>query len=369
MGRRPGTVWIVQIIVCVVLLTLVVGGALGFWNILSKQTAYSPIQLVIELVFFTARLAAILALPFLAFRGLQHRKAYGRWLGLLILIALLGEEIAMHPNPFSLGQDDCGKGPLPCFQYSNPDQEMGAATARILIEISLFVLISRMAFAKSVKAFFQAPVGDEPIESPETAGPAPDAEIGSPAAGSQGLWEERPSTMADLSVPTSPEPEAAVSAIYFPVSLTKLLVMSFCTFGIYETFWLFSHWYYVKENEKQNISLTLRLWLAIFFCYPLFRKIRATAKSESIAPSFPALLLASGWIIFALLANLQPLSLLYPLSVLFLLPVQRTVNAINESAAPEHDRNARFTAWNKAAVVVGGLTWLSVILALVVAPK
>jgi hypothetical protein len=64
----------------------------------------------------------------------------------------------MHPNPFSLGQDDCVSGPLPCFQYSNRDQEAGARAARITEEAALLVLIFNMVFAKSVKYYFQTPL-------------------------------------------------------------------------------------------------------------------------------------------------------------------------------------------------------------------
>ena len=166
------------------------------------------------------------------------------------------------------------------------------------------------------------------------------------------------------------EPTPAGGAMYFPVSLSKLLVMSLCTFGLYQPYWLFSQWYYVREREKTNISLLLRVFFAIFFCYPLFRRIRATAKAQEISPSFAAAPCAAGWIIFVLLAaSPSPLSLLSVLSVLFLLPVQRTVNAINLAADPQHDPNSRFTVLDKAAMVIGGLLWLLGIFGLIVSPK
>ncbi len=166
------------------------------------------------------------------------------------------------------------------------------------------------------------------------------------------------------------EPDAPAGALYFPVSLTKLLVMSLCTFGVYQAFWLFSQWYYVKDREKPAISLLLRVFFAIFFCYPLFRRIRATANAQNISPSFSPVGCATGWIIFALLAvSRSPLGLISPFSVLFLLPVQRTVNAINQAADPEHDRNNTFTVLNTAAIVIGGVLWLLVIVGLIVSRR
>lgn len=161
---------------------------------------------------------------------------------------------------------------------------------------------------------------------------------------------------------------APAGALYFPVSLAKLLVMSLCTFGFYQPFWLFSQWYYVKEREKPTISLLWRVFFAIFFCYPLFRRIRATANAQNISPSFSPASCAVGWIIFVLMSP-TPLFLVSTFSVLFLLPVQRTVNAINLSADPGHDPNSTFTVLNKAAIAIGALLWLLAITGLIISRK
>jgi hypothetical protein len=178
--------------------------------------------------------------------------------------------------------------------------------------------------------------------------------------------------MSEPEAETVPELQRATSTapIYFPVSLAKLAIMSIVTFGMYQPFWLFSQWYYIREREHRDLSLILRVFFAIFFCYPLFRRIRNTAQSEGIAPSFVAGPLAAGWVLFTLFRlGPSPFDLLFSVfSVLFLLPLQRTVNAINEAADPEHGRNDRFTGWNKAAIVIGGLLWLCLLVAVFFLP-
>jgi hypothetical protein len=54
------------------------------------------------------------------------------------------------------------------------------------------------------------------------------------------------------------------------------------------------------------------------------------------------------------------------LSPLLLAHVQLHVNHINEMLAPDHDRNARFSAWNWLTVVVGGIFIGLIILGLAV---
>jgi hypothetical protein len=150
-----------------VALIVLVGLAFGLWNVLAAAESG---QLNLSTALRVLVVWSLAAIPFLAFHGLRRRKAYGRWLSVLILLFWLGSQIRIHPNPFSLGQDDCGGGPVPCFQYSNPAQEQGAREARIAVEGGIIVLVFRLVFAKSVKAYFQSPLLAAGTPSQETTG-------------------------------------------------------------------------------------------------------------------------------------------------------------------------------------------------------
>jgi hypothetical protein len=115
-NRRPITIWIVQVLFVLLGLMGLVGTAIGVWqplaNVeqlgLSTATAQLFLQFVRTIVLF---------LPlFFAFRGLQLRKPYGRWLSLGILVVCWGYVLHLHPNVFDLGQDNCLEGQVPCFQ-------------------------------------------------------------------------------------------------------------------------------------------------------------------------------------------------------------------------------------------------------------
>jgi hypothetical protein len=150
-----------------------------------------------------------------------------------------------------------------------------------------------------------------------------------------------------------------LTIMYFPVSPVKLLVMSICTFGLYEIFWYYNNWCIIKEREESEIWPFARAIFAFFFCYPLFNRVRGTAESQEPGRSLAAGPLAAGWIIFTILAYLpDPFWLVSFFSVVFLVPVQATVNRINLAAHPGHDPNSTFTGWNKVGVVIGGLLLL-----------
>jgi hypothetical protein len=150
--------------------------------------------------------------------------------------------------------------------------------------------------------------------------------------------------------------DSRVATMYFPVSLLKLVVMSICTFGVYELYWFYKNWTAIKERAEPEIVPLGRAFFAPLFCYSLFSKIRATAKSRAIQDAVPAGPLAAGWIIFTILGRLpDPYWLVSLLSIAFLLPVQEAVNEINLVVSPTHSPNSAFTRWNVLAVVVGGL--------------
>ncbi len=157
--------------------------------------------------------------------------------------------------------------------------------------------------------------------------------------------------------------DSSLPTLYFPVSPLKLVVMSTCTFGLYELFWYFNNWYMIKEHDQIKISPMGRAFFAFFFCYPLFKRIRVTADSRQLRKPLTPGPLAAGWIIFTILARLpDPFWLFSVLSVLFLLPVQKTVNEINRVTDPGHNPNRTFTGWNIAGVVVGGLAWVLILI-------
>lgn len=174
-----------------------------------------------------------------------------------------------------------------------------------------------------------------------------------------------------------PDPSTAVAAtdadstlLYFPVSLRKLVVMSISTLGLYTLYWQFCHWLYIRDYEDASFSPGWRGFFAIIFCYPLFRRIRQTARSKGLPVTLPAGPLAFGWLIFAFLGSLPPpFFLLYFLSVLFLLPVQNAANAINSITDPDHDPNDSFSTWNKVAIGVGGITLALAVVGSFLPPK
>lgn len=161
--------------------------------------------------------------------------------------------------------------------------------------------------------------------------------------------------MTEIASIAVPAENPRQTAPYFAVSPAKLVVMSLCTLGFYDIYWFYSHWRLVKERERANILPPLRAVFAYFFCYSLFSRIRSSAQASKVEVLLPAGPIAAAWIVISLLWKLPgPYWLVSFLAPFLLIPAQIAANRINETVAPGHDRNARFSGTNIVTMVVGG---------------
>lgn len=143
---------------------------------------------------------------------------------------------------------------------------------------------------------------------------------------------------------------------FFAVSITKLVVMSTVTFGLYGGYWFYWNWQIIRNRERANISPAARAVFALFYCHACFARIRDYEVRPGEAAKFAAGPLAAGWTVASLIWLLpDPYAWLTLLAVVFMIPVQARANEVNQRAAPGHRANDTFSAWNWVAIVVGGL--------------
>jgi hypothetical protein len=168
---------------------------------------------------------------------------------------------------------------------------------------------------------------------------------------------------------TAPREAVGVRPPYFPVSATKLIVMSICTFGLYELQWFYMNWWHVRIATGKKIRPIWRTYFTVLFCYPLFRRIRASADAHEVSPRFSPGVMASVYIAIILLSGAleEPWPFVF-VSHLPLAFIQNTVNEINARVAPGADRNDRYSVANRIAIALGGTITLLAALAMLSPP-
>jgi hypothetical protein len=175
---------------------------------------------------------------------------------------------------------------------------------------------------------------------------------------------------AALSLPVEPADVVRVELPpFFAVSLWKLAVLSVCTLGFYELYWFYRNWQRIRVREQKDFSPAVRVFFALIFCYPCFRRIRRYGVAMGLAGRPPIILLALAWVMVKIAGAFpMPLALISLSGFMLLLPVQAYANTINAEMVPMHDRNARFTLANWGWILVGSCLLLLSLIAMFLPP-
>jgi len=136
--------------------------------------------------------------------------------------------------------------------------------------------------------------------------------------------------------PTQPSP------VYFPVSATKLVVLSLCSFGLYELYWFYQHWKLERARTGENIWPFWRALLAPIFAYSLFSRIQDYGSQQSVHVDYSAGGLATAFFVLQASWRLpEPYWLVSMLTLVPLLPVRSLVAAINSTHVPQASTNGK----------------------------
>ena len=149
---------------------------------------------------------------------------------------------------------------------------------------------------------------------------------------------------------------AGGEAVFFPVSLLKLTLMSIATLGLYHLYWFYKNWKCVQQNYGEDVNAPIRAFFYPFAAYPLFTRIRDHARRAQVPGTLQAGMLALTLFILAMASRMPDPWWLASLGIFLpMLPVQSTVNEINRKLAPQADRNTRFSGWNIVALALASI--------------
>lgn len=80
--------------------------------------------------------------------------------------------------------------------------------------------------------------------------------------------------------------------VFYPVSLTKFILMSLATLNLYHVMWMWRNWRWIKQEDERTISPFMRAFFGIFFFAGLFNEIKAVAGDKRGLPAIVGVTLA-----------------------------------------------------------------------------
>jgi hypothetical protein len=143
---------------------------------------------------------------------------------------------------------------------------------------------------------------------------------------------------------------------YFPVGLLKFVVLTICTFTLYELYWAYKNWQRARERTGENIWPFWRAFFAPLWSFSLFRRIKEDAAGAGISAAWNPTLLAVTYLLWTAVWRLpDPWWLLCLLTFVPMIPVVDTVGELTAKSPAAEGKNDRLSGWNIVAVVLGGL--------------
>ncbi|WP_313319867.1 DUF4234 domain-containing protein [Stenotrophomonas sp.] len=161
---------------------------------------------------------------------------------------------------------------------------------------------------------------------------------------------------------------------FYVVSITKVVLLSIATLGMYSLYWFWNHWKRHKIDKKLSLWPVPRAIFAIFFAHSLNREIdyrlQRNRSNYRWSPGAWATLYVVSVILMRVISRIPETMLSANLSfVLILLPLAGQIMALvrAQRAAnlacgdPQALQNRRLTVANWFWLVLGGLFWLLIV--------
>jgi len=136
------------------------------------------------------------------------------------------------------------------------------------------------------------------------------------------------------------EDDRTLAAVYYPVSLSKFIVLSLLTMGIYDIYWFYKNWRFVHDRDNSTI---MPFWRALFsplWCAALILDLRKHVKNKTI-PIALVVFLSIVYFVLSIVSGLpNPYWIVSFLAFVPLLPVVRLINASNQDESQQYVSNS-----------------------------
>jgi hypothetical protein len=163
------------------------------------------------------------------------------------------------------------------------------------------------------------------------------------------------------------------SQLFYYIPVSRLVTMSILSCGLYDLYWIYKNYRYLKERDGLRVLAFWRGIFGIFFCHNLFKRIandRVLYMHRPIA--FSPNMLATVWVVLFIATLMLPsdinvymllaISLIVvPISVACFIPLQNHINDANE----RFRAGQAFSPWSTGdavCLVVGLFGWFSMLI-------
>jgi len=164
------------------------------------------------------------------------------------------------------------------------------------------------------------------------------------------------------------EKKAPTGPVFLHIPMARYIVMSVLSWGLYEAYWMYKNWKYLKQRDNLNIRPFWRAIFGVFYIFNLLKTMHDDQEVNDIeTPTFPPARLATIWIVLILVGNafcrsedatmyLIGTLISFP-TFLLLVPVQKYINSVNAKLDPK-PKYHKWSFGHIVCLILGLLIWL-----------
>lgn len=153
--------------------------------------------------------------------------------------------------------------------------------------------------------------------------------------------------------------DSKTTRVFYAISNTKLIMLSILTFGLYEIYWFYRQWKFVKKVKNLKLTPWARGLFAPLFAYSLFKYIFELSKDADEKQTPSAGWLAAGYFILVSMGRLSGWGWMISfLSVLPIIPAQNHINLLFKKDFPKTEVSTTFNWKEVVAMIIGGIILL-----------
>lgn len=173
-----------------------------------------------------------------------------------------------------------------------------------------------------------------------------------------------PDALATYTASTGAREEKQDALPFFAVATHKFVAMSLVTIGLYQYYWFYKQWRCVaRAAPREPMSPFWRTFFTPLFAFSLFARIGARAELEKLTPGWNDVVLGIAYLLLSSSWRLpEPWWLISLLAFAPVIPVQRTIDAINRRHASGPLPNRNYSGSNVVGIIVGGGILLLVVI-------
>ena len=158
-------------------------------------------------------------------------------------------------------------------------------------------------------------------------------------------------------------PSAGSQSLFYSMGIAKYLVLSILTFGIFNVYWFYKNFSYIKSLHKDDTWPVARAIFSVIFCYSLFLSVRIEIENNKIDSKYSAGTNAVIYILASVIGNLAP-GIYGFVAFLAFIPIVITNNEItklNMHINPNYQPNTKFY-WHTWLLIVFGVLIIALML-------